>query len=82
MTASIKYPLLASVKAGAFRGALRNPRGVHMAIGVPEIYGTARLWIGGGDGPHIPEALYLWIEFDLDVFGVEHKAKFAVLPIS
>ena len=52
-----------------------------MAIGVPEIYGTARLWIGGGDGPHIPEALYLWIEFDLDVFGIEHKAKFAVLPI-
>ena len=47
---SVKYPLLAAVKAGAFRGTLCSPRGVHMAIGVPEIYGTVRLWIGGGDG--------------------------------
>ena len=79
VTANIKYPLLANIKGGAFKGDLHCDHGIHMSVGVPEIYGFVRLWIDGGD-PCNPDA-WLWIEFDLNVFGVEHKAKFTVLPI-
>ena len=41
--------------------------------------GSVRLWIDGGD-PCNPDA-WLWIEFDLTVFDVPYKGKFAVLPI-
>ena len=79
VTASIKYPLLPSVKGGAFKGDLHCDHGIHMSVGVPEIYGFVRLWIDGGD-PCNPDA-WLWIEFDLTVFDVPYKGKFAVLPI-
>ncbi|EJF59366.1 hypothetical protein DICSQDRAFT_128371 [Dichomitus squalens LYAD-421 SS1] len=72
VTANIKYPLLASVKGGAFKGNLHNSCGITMSIGVPEIYGSVRLWI---------DCDSLWIDFDLTVFGVPYKGKFAVLPI-
>ncbi|TBU39740.1 hypothetical protein BD309DRAFT_993554 [Dichomitus squalens] len=79
VSASIKYPLLASVKGGAFRGDLHSSRGISMSIGVPEVYGSVRLWIEGGTHRH-PDAA-LWIDFKLSVFGEEHHGRFAVLPI-
>ncbi|PIL25353.1 hypothetical protein GSI_13242 [Ganoderma sinense ZZ0214-1] len=79
VTVNVKYPLLASVKAGTYKGDLHCGCGINMAIGVPEIYGTLRLWVQGGDAFH-PHA-WLWVEFDLHVFDVEYKGKFAVLPI-
>ena len=79
MTVNVKYPLLASVKAGTYKGDLHCGQGINMAIGVPEIYGTLRFWVQGGDAcnPHA----WLWVEFDLHVFGVEYKGKFALIPI-
>ncbi|TBU30444.1 hypothetical protein BD311DRAFT_754324 [Dichomitus squalens] len=79
VTANIKYPLLASVKGGAFKGDLHCDCGIDMSIGVPEIYGSVRLWIDSGE--HCRTNASLWIDFDLTVFDVAYKGKFAVLPI-
>ncbi|KAM5544284.1 hypothetical protein V8D89_001944 [Ganoderma adspersum] len=79
LTVNVKYPLLASVKAGTYKGDLHCGRGIDLAIGVPEIYGTLRFWVQGGD--HCNPTAWLWIEFDLHVFDVEYKGKFAVIPI-
>ncbi len=76
---NVKYPLLASVKAGTYKGNLHGNDGINVAIGVPEIYGTLRLWVQGGDHYH-PHA-NLWVEFDLHVFGVGYRGRFALLPI-
>ena len=46
---------------------------------MPEIYGTLRFWVQGGD--HCNPTAWLWVEFDLHVFDVEYKGKFAVIPI-
>ena len=81
ITVNVKYPLLASVKAGTFKGDLHHGHGVHMAIGVPEVYGTIRLWVHGGDCDGYHPHAWLWVEFHLHVFNVEYKGKFAVLPI-
>ena len=78
VTINVKYPLLPSVKAGTFKGNLHHGNGIHLAIGVPEIYGMLRFWVQGGDCHPHPG---LWIEFDLYVFGTEHKGKFMVIPI-
>ena len=79
VTVNVKYPLLASVKAGTFKGDLNHGHGIYMAIGVPEIYGTLQFWVQGG-GDCNPQA-WLWVEFDLHVFDVEYKGKFALIPI-
>ncbi|KAI1788153.1 hypothetical protein LXA43DRAFT_895157 [Ganoderma leucocontextum] len=79
VTVNIKYPLLASVKGGSYKGDLHCGRGIDMSVGVPEIYGSVRLWVQKDDACH-PHA-WLWVEFDLHVFGVEYKGKFAVLPV-
>ena len=76
---SVKYPLLPSVKAGTYKGDLHCGRGIDLAIGVPEIYGTLRFWVQGGD--HCNPTAWLWVEFDLHVFDKEYKGKFAVIPI-
>ena len=75
----MKYPLLPSVKAGSFKGDLRSPSSITMSIGVPEIYGTIRIWIDVDF--YRSWTASLWVEFDLCVFDVEYKGKFAVLPI-
>ena len=72
ITVGVKYPLLPSVKAGTYKGDLHCGRGIELAIGVPEIFGTLRFWI---------QDCYLWVEFDLCVFGTEYKGKFALIPI-
>ena len=79
ITINVKYPLLPSVKAGTYKGDLHCGDGINMAIGVPEIYGTVRLWVQGGD--HCNPTAWLWVQFDLHVFGVEYMGQFAVLPI-
>ena len=79
MTVNVKYPLLPSVKAGTFKGDLRSPSGITMSIGVPEIYGTIRIWIDVDF--YRSWTASLWVEFDLCVFDVEYKGKFAVIPI-
>ena len=77
VTINVKYPLLPSVKAGTFKSDLRS--GITMSIGVPEIYGSIRIWIEFDFYGSWTSSL--WVEFDLCVFGVEYKGKFAVLPI-
>ena len=80
VTINVKYPLLPSVKAGTFKGDLRS--GITMSIGVPEIYGTIRIWIDITIFRLWKHwKAFLWVEFDLCVFGVEYKGEFAVLPI-
>ena len=79
VTVNVKYPLLPSVKAGTFKGDLRS--GITMSIGVPEIYGSIRVWIEFDFFEPWNLKAHLWVEFDLCVFGVEYKGKFAVLPI-
>ena len=82
ITVNVKYPLLASVKAGTYKGDLHCGDGINMAIGVPEIYGTIRIWIDITIFRLWKHwKAFLWVEFDLCVFGVEYKGKFAVLPI-
>ena len=78
---NVKYPLLASVKAGTYKGDLHCGRGIDLAIGVPEIYGSIRVWIEFDFFEPWNLKAYLWVEFDLCVFGVEYKGKFAVIPI-
>ena len=78
MTIGVKYPLLPSVKAGTYVGDLRVFPGIHMAVGVPEVYGTINMFI---QEDFCSKTASLWVEFDLTVFGVEYKGKFAVLPI-
>ena len=51
-----------------------------MEIGIPEIYGTLRLWVQGREAcqPHAS----LWVEFDPHIFDVEYKdTSLAVLSI-
>ena len=82
VTVNVKYPLLASVKAGTYKGNCNCDDGIKMAIGVPEICGTLRLWVqSDGDSDWSHPFAQLWVEFDLKVFDVEYKGKFALLPI-
>ena len=66
----------------AARAAEGAPERASLDGGQKRVLDTAGHQVGvESTVPHIPEALYLWIELDLNVFGVEHKAKFTVLPI-